>query len=392
MRADVPLDCRHAHPATPPRDGQKIEVGLLGATGAVGQHFVRLLAEHPWFRLTWLAASDRSAGRRYGELPWRLPTALPEEIAGLRVQALPATAAPELIFSALDASVAGDCEKELAASGHWVISNARSHRMDPCVPLVVPELNPEHLELVERQREEKGWRGALVTNPNCSTVFLAMALGALGRFGPRRVTVTTLQALSGAGYPGVASLDAAANVIPHIEGEEEKLERETQKILGRVEGGRIAPNPVAISAQTTRVPVVDGHTEAVSVELAERATREEILAAFREFCGEPQRLGLPSAPSQPIVTHDRADRPQPRLDVESHGGMAVHAGRVRECRVLGWKFVLLGHNMVRGAAGAALLNAELLVARGLLTSAEIFSAEARAARAFRQAGLAAAGV
>jgi len=354
--------------AVPLRGGQRIEVGLLGATGAVGQHFVRLLAEHPWFRLTWLGASERSAGRRYGDLPWRLAAPLPEEIARLAVETLRAGSGPELVFSALDAGVAGECEAEFAARGHWVVSNARNHRMEECVPLVIPEVNAEHLGLVERQREEKGWRGGLVTNPNCATVGLAMALGALRGFGPRRVVVTTFQALSGAGYPGVASLDAAANVIPYIPGEEEKLETETQKILGTIEGGGVRAHGVTISAQTTRVPVLDGHTEAVSVELEGAATREELLEAFAGFAGEPQALALPSAPRHPIVVHERADRPQPRLDVESHGGMAVHVGRVRPCPVLGWKFVLLSHNMVRGAAGAALLNAELLVARGLVES------------------------
>ena len=355
--------------ANAPPSGPRIEVGLLGATGAVGQHFVRLLAEHPWFRLTWLGASERSAGRRYGELPWRLAAPLPEEAAKLPVETPRAGSGPELVFSALDATVAGECEAEFAAQGHWVVSNARNHRMDPCVPLVIPEVNAEHLELAHRQRREKGWRGGLVTNPNCATVGLAMALGALRPFVPRRVVVTTFQALSGAGYPGVASLDAAANVIPFIQGEEEKLETETQKILGTLEGGAVRAHGVTISAQTTRVPVLDGHTEAVSVELSETPTREELLEAFARFSGEPQSLGLPSAPRRPIVVHERADRPQPRLDVESHGGMAVHVGRVRPCPVLGWKFVLLSHNMVRGAAGAALLNAELLVARGLVGTA-----------------------
>ncbi len=361
-------EANRARHAVPLPGRAKIEVGLLGATGAVGQQFVRLLTEHPWFRLTWLAASERSAGRRYGELPWRLAAPLPEEIAALPVHTLRAGSGPELVFSALDASVAGECEAEFAAHGHCVVSNARSHRMDPCVPLLIPEVNPEHLTLLPRQQEQKGWRGAVVTNPNCATVGLAMALAALRPFSPRRATVTTLQALSGAGYPGVASLDAAANVIPYIDGEEEKLETETQKILGTMEAGVVVPHPVAISAQTTRVPVLDGHTEAVSVELGKPATREELLAAFAQFSGEPQALALPSAPPQPIVTHERADRPQPRLDVESHGGMAVHVGRVRPCPVLGWKFILLSHNMVRGAAGAALLNAELLVARALLSS------------------------
>ena len=339
---------------------------MLGATGAVGQQFVRLLADHPWFRLTWVAASERSAGRRYGDLPWRLAAPLPDEFAALPVEALRAESGPELVFSALDASIAGEWEARFAAAGHCVVSNASNHRMEPCVPLVIPEVNPEHLALLARQREEKGWRGAVVTNPNCSTIFLAMALAALRPFGLRRATVTTLQALSGAGYPGVASLDAVGNVIPHIEGEEEKLERETQKILGSLDGSEIAPHGVVISAQTTRVPVLDGHTEAVSVELAEPATREDLLAAFAGFSGEPQELALPSAPAQPIVTHEGSDRPQPRLDVESHGGMAIHVGRLRTCPVLGWKFIVLGHNMIRGAAGAGLLNAELLVARALL--------------------------
>jgi aspartate-semialdehyde dehydrogenase len=347
---------------------RKIEVGLLGATGAVGQHFVRLLSAHPWFRLTWLAASERSAGKSYGELPWRSATPLPGDIAALPVHTLRAGSGPELIFSALDSAVAGECEAEFAAHGHCVVSNARSHRMDPCVPLLIPEVNPDHLGLLPRQREVKGWRGALVTNPNCASVGLAMALAALRPFSPRRATVTTLQALSGAGYPGVASLDATANVIPYINGEEEKIETETQKILGTLEAGGVRPYPMAISAQTTRVPVLDGHTEVVSVELGEPASREELLAAFAKFSGEPQALGLPSAPAHPIVVHERPDRPQPRVDVESHGGMALHVGRVRPCPVLGWKFIVLSHNMVRGAAGAALLNAELLVARRLLDS------------------------
>jgi aspartate-semialdehyde dehydrogenase len=346
----------------------KIEVGLLGATGTVGQQFVRLLTDHPWFRLNWVAASERSSGRRYGDLPWRLSAPLPDEVARLPIEPLRAGSGPELVFSALDASVAGECEAEFAARGHWVVSNARNHRMDPLVPLLIPEVNPEHLDLLGRQRAQKGWPGSLVTIPNCSTVFLAMALAALRTFSPRRVLVTTLQALSGAGYPGVASLDAMANVIPFIEGEEEKLERETQKILGTVGGGAVSPRSVAVSAQTTRVPVVDGHTEAISVELSGHVSREEILEAFRQFRGEPQTLSLPSAPQRPIVVHDAPDRPQPRLDAESHGGMAVHVGRLRPCPVLGWKFIALGHNTIRGAAGAGLLIAELLYARGLLDS------------------------
>jgi aspartate-semialdehyde dehydrogenase len=354
-------------------DGRKIEVGLLGATGAVGQQFVRLLTDHRWFRLTWLAASERSVGRRYGDLPWRLPGLLPAEIAELSIEALHPQHGPELVFSALDSAVAGECEAEFAAQGHTVVSNARNHRMDPLVPLLIPEVNPGHLDLLERQRVEKGWQGLLATIPNCSTVFLAMALAALRPFAPRRALVTTLQALSGAGYPGVASLDAMANVIPFIEGEEQKLETETQKILGTLDGGRVWPHPVAVSAQTTRVPVVEGHTECVSVELGGPASREDLLEAFRQFAGESQALGLPSAPERPIVVHNAADRPQPRLDAETYGGMAVHVGRLRPCPVLGWKFVVLGHNTVRGAAGAGILNAELLVATGRLASAAVLA-------------------
>jgi aspartate-semialdehyde dehydrogenase len=342
-----------------------IDVGILGATGTVGQQFVRLLERHPWFRLTWLAASERSAGQRYGDLPWRLPEPRPESAADRKVEPLTPGKGPALVFSALDASVAGDAEASFAGAGHSVVSNARNFRMDPLVPLLVPEINPHHLDLLPRQRVERNWRGAIVTNPNCSTVFLAMALAALRPFHPSRVVVTTMQALSGAGYPGVASLDAVGNVVPFIAGEEEKLESEPQKILGEICDDAIIPHPVRISAQTTRVPVIDGHTETVSVELGSEISRDEMLDALRGFSGEPQRLQLPSAPNQPVVYRKEHDHPQPRLDVNLGGGMAVQIGRLRPCPILGWKFVLLGHNTIRGAAGAAILNAELLVARGL---------------------------
>ncbi|MGH9817576.1 MAG: aspartate-semialdehyde dehydrogenase family protein [Candidatus Acidiferrales bacterium] len=368
-----------------------IEVGILGATGMVGQQFVALLGNHPWFRVTWLGASERSAGRRYGELPWRLPAPLADGIGSLPVETPAPGRGPRLVFSALDASVAGEAEAAFAAAGHVVVSNARNHRMDPLVPLLVPEINPEHLALIPQQRRQRGWSGAIVTNPNCSTVFLALALAALRDLEPERVLVTTMQALSGAGYPGVASLDALGNVIPYIAGEEEKIETETQKILGRLAASSagacpersprlspasaaaelqpsagIRPHPVRISAQANRVPVANGHTEAVSIEFREPRSREEILAAVRVFAGKPQSLDLPSAPAQPLVYLDGADRPQPRLDVERLGGMAVCAGRLRPCPVLGWKFVLLGHNTIRGAAGAAILNAELMAAEGWL--------------------------
>jgi aspartate-semialdehyde dehydrogenase len=344
----------------------RIEVGILGATGNVGQQFLTLLENHPWFRVAWLAASERWSGKRYGEVPWRLPTPCSAEVAKLPVEASKPGLGPRLVFSALDASIAGEVEADFALKGHWVVSNSRNHRMDPLVPLLVPEINPEHLGVIPHQQEAKRWNGAIVTNPNCSTVFLAMALAALRRFRPRRTLVTTLQALSGAGYPGVASLDATANVVPFIRGEEEKIESETNKILGRLAGQIVEPDSVVISAQTTRVPVIHGHTETVSVELGEPASRQDILTAFQEFTGEPQKLGLPSAPAQPIVYLEAADRPQPRLDVDNFAGMAVQVGRLRACPVLGHKFVLLGHNMIRGAAGGALLNAELMYASGLL--------------------------
>jgi aspartate-semialdehyde dehydrogenase len=343
-----------------------IEVGILGATGTVGQQFAALLAKHPWFRVTWLAASERSAGRSYSELPWRIPTSCPVEAAQLQINELKPGVGPKLVFSALDASVAGEVEEKFAAAGHWVITNARNHRLDPLVPLLIPEINPEHLGLVPHQQKFKRWSGAIVANPNCSTMFLSMALAALRPFRPRRVLVTTLQALSGAGYPGVASLDATANVIPMVGGEEEKLETETRKILGRFAHNSIELHPALISAHTTRVPVVHGHTETISVELEEPTSCEEILVAFKEFSGEPQRLKLPSAPTHPLVYLDAEDRPQPRLDVEKFGGMVVQVGRLRVCPVLSYKFVVLGHNTIRGAAGAALLNAELASALGVL--------------------------
>lgn len=345
---------------------RKIEVGILGATGTVGQQFAMLLAGHPWFELKWLAASERSAGKRYAESPWRLPTPLPDGFARLTIEKLKAGLGPKLVFSALDADVAGEAERDFAAAGHVVVSNAKNHRMDRLVPLLIPEVNADHLALIPLQQKKNGWRGAIVTNPNCSAVILALALAALRPFQLKSVLVTTLQALSGAGYPGVASLDATANVIPYIEGEEEKIEAETRKLLGRLTKGAVELHPAAISATTTRVPVVNGHTESVSVEMGKKTTREEILAAFKKFSGEPQKLGLPSAPAQPIVYLESRDRPQPRFDVEGSGGMIVQIGRLRYCHVLDYKFIALGHNTIRGAAGGAILNAEFLTAKKFL--------------------------
>ncbi len=345
----------------------RIEVGVLGATGMVGQQFINQLAGHPWFDLTWLAASERSSGKRYAEAaPWRLDTPIPEGIGGRAVEAATPGVGPRLVFSALDAGVAGDLERAFADAGHLVVSNARNHRMDPTVPLLVPEVNADHLALLRAQAKLRGGRGAIVTNPNCSTVVLTMALAPLRPFGLRSCLVTTMQAVSGAGYPGVASLDILGNVIPFISGEEEKIESETRKILGSVAGDAVELHPVAVSAHTNRVPVVDGHTETVAVALDKKTSLAELRAAFDGFTGAPQRLRLPSAPERPILYVDEPNRPQPRFDAGRGRGMTVSVGRLRPCPVLGWKFVALGHNTVRGAAGAAVLNAELMQAEGLL--------------------------
>jgi aspartate-semialdehyde dehydrogenase len=345
----------------------RVAVGVLGATGTVGQQFVRLLANHPWFEAAWLAGSERSEGKTYAEAAnWKLATPMPDAAAARVVQRPIPGNGPKLVFSALDANVAGDLEKAFADAGHIVVSNARNYRMDPLVPLLIPEINPDHLQLIARQRERYGWKGGIVTNSNCSTMFLAMALAPLRSFGLTRCNVVTLQAVSGAGYPGVPSLDILGNIIPFIGGEEEKLEIEPQKILGSLSGDRVTPHPVIVSAHTTRVPVVDGHSEMISVGFSATVAAADIRAAFDAFEGLPQQLGLPFAPARPLVYLEAENRPQPRLDVERENGMAVFLGRLRPCPVLQHKFVALGHNTVRGAAGAALLNAELMQAQGLL--------------------------
>jgi len=347
----------------------KIEVGVLGATGMVGQSFVKLLEGHPWFELTFAAASDRSAGRLYGEAAqWRLDGSMPERAAQLTVQECrPAKSAPRLVFSAMDAGVATAIERAFAEAGHVVVSNSRNHRMEPDVPLLVPEINPGHLAAAAAQAA-RGWKGFIVTNPNCSTVTLTMGLAPLRRFGIEQVIATTMQAISGAGYPGVASMDIVGNVIPFIGGEEPKIESETQKILGEVADGRFVPLPAAVSAHCNRVPVVDGHMVTVSVALKAPAGLDELIEAYETFRGEPQELMLPSAPAKPVLYLKEENRPQPRRDALRGGGMTVTVGRLRECPVLDWKFVCLGHNTIRGAAGAAILNAELMKAKGLLPS------------------------
>lgn len=344
-------------------------VGILGATGAVGQRMIQGLAAHPWFRIAELAASERSSGRTYRQAArWMQESAIPEDAAELEVKDATPNLDCDFVLSALDSSVAGPIEEEFARAGYPVISNSRNHRMDDDVPLVIPEVNPEHLNLLAHQKERRGYAsGYLVTNPNCSTVGLAMALKPLDdAFGVAEVFVVTMQALSGAGYPGVASLDAVENVIPYISGEEEKMQTEPLKILGRVKQNSIQFAEFKISAQCNRVPVIDGHLESVSVKLKKRASAADVSEALASFTGEPQKLGLPTAPAHPILVSSEADRPQPRRDRDAGRGMSVSVGRIRPCSLADFKFTVLVHNTIRGAAGAAILNAELLADRGLL--------------------------
>jgi aspartate-semialdehyde dehydrogenase len=346
---------------------ERIPVGVLGATGMVGQEFVSFLKDHPWFALTWLGASDRSAGKPYHEATsWRLGGETPSYVRNTIVSDSVPKDAPKLVFSAMDASVATEIEQAFAKAGHVIVSNSRNHRMDADVPLLVPEANAEHLGLIAAQKKVRGWSGTIVTNPNCSTVVLVMALAPLKQFGIKKVIVTTMQAISGAGYPGVASLDILGNVVPFIGGEEPKMESETQKILGTFAGEKIEPLAAKVSAACNRVPVVDGHTICVSVEFEKKPTEAEIIAALNAHRGVPQQKNLPSAPAQPVIYMEQENRPQPRRDVERENGMAVFVGRLRKCPVLNYKFVALGHNTVRGAAGAAVLNAELMKVQGLL--------------------------
>lgn len=345
----------------------RIRAGILGATGAVGQKFVELLRDHPWFEVTALAASERSAGRRYADaVRWIGDGRVPGAAAALEVRPAEPPLDCDFVFSGLDASVAGDVELAFARAGYPVISNARNHRMAPDVPLLIPEVNPDHVALVDRQRHGGGY---IVTNPNCSTVGLTMALAPLHRaFGVRSVLVTTFQALSGAGYPGVASLDAVANVVPYIGGEEDKVATEPRRLLGTLDSGGIVEADLAISAQCNRVPVVDGHLECVSVRFDRPPSDPGAVAdALRSFAPPADVAGLPSAPDHPVQVLDEPDAPQPRRHVMAGNGMTVSVGRIRPCEVLDVKFVLLVHNTIRGAAGGAILNAELLVRTGRLT-------------------------
>ncbi len=344
----------------------KLPVGILGATGIVGQRFVQMLEHHPWFEITWLAASDRSEGRPYAEAArWRLKTVIPARVGEMRVSSAQPDGAPTIIFAALDSAIAAELEPRFAEAGCAVITNSSALRMQADVPLVIPEVNGGHIKLLECQTWRRKSGGFVVTNPNCSAIGLVLALAPLQqRFGLKTVMAVTMQAVSGAGYPGVASLDILGNVIPYIAKEEEKMEEETLKLLGRLNGSKVEPAAFSMSAQCNRVAVEDGHTESVSVQLKEKAAAEEIISAWNDFRSEPQQLRLPSAPEQPVVYLGAPDRPQPRFDVDCGAGMITSVGRLRPCGVLDWKFTVLSHNTIRGAAGAALLNAELLKAQG----------------------------
>jgi aspartate-semialdehyde dehydrogenase len=334
----------------------------------VGQNFVRFLQGHPWFDLTWLGASERSTTKKYKDaMTWNLAGGVPSAVADLAVEECKPGNAPQLLFSAMDASVATEIERAFAAAGHTVVSNSRNHRMERDVPLLVPEINPDHLKLVPAQRA-RGWKGQIVTNPNCSTIGLTMGLGPLAQFGITKIIVTTMQAISGAGYPGVASMDIVGNVVPYIGMEEEKMEMETQKIMGAFAGDHIEPLAAKVSAHCNRVAVVDGHTETVSIEFSAKPTEADLRHAFAGFRGVPQQRDLPSAPPCPVIYMTEQNRPQPRKDVERERGMAAFVGRLRPCPVLDWKFVVLSHNTIRGAAGAAVLNAELMHSEGMLDS------------------------
>jgi aspartate-semialdehyde dehydrogenase len=364
MTATLPVET-----APDTRRTDRIPVAILGATGSVGQRFIQLLENHPWFRVHEVVASDRSAGKPYaGAADWRLETLIPEDIGNLTVKNLGAELESRLLFSGLDSSVAGEAEDDYANRGCAVISNSKNHRMGADVPLLIPEINAEHIDAIEQQRKRRGSRGYVVTNPNCSVMGLAIALAPLHRaFGVEAVHVTTMQAISGAGYAGVPSYAILDNVIPYIGGgEEDKIEAEPRKILGDWTNGRFTDAPMKISAQVNRVPTIDGHIMTISAKLREQQSLDDVRNALESFTGEPQRLGLPSAPKRPIHYIDAIDRPQPRLDRDRERGMAVSVGRLRPCSILDFRLVALVHNTIRGAAGAAVLNAELLESRGML--------------------------
>ena len=348
---------------------KKWRAGVLGATGIVGQRLVKLLAEHPWFELTEVAASERSSGKTYVEaVRWHLETPVPAGARDLLVKGVEPTLNCDFVFSALDSSVAGPVEDGFARTGYPVVSNSKNHRMDADVPLLIPEVNSSHLDAIPLQQKNRGYdTGFIVTNPNCSTAGLVLVLKPLAdAFGLERIFVVTLQAISGAGYPGVASIDIQGNVVPFISGEEEKMEAEPQKLLGKWDGRRFIEAGLGISAHCNRVPVLDGHLECVSLGLKKIASLGEVREALQTFEVDEELASLPTALRHPVVVVDEENRPQPRRDVDAGAGMAAVVGRIRECPLHDVKLTLLSHNLVRGAAGAALLNAELLAARGFL--------------------------
>jgi aspartate-semialdehyde dehydrogenase len=365
-----------------PNFAQKFCAGILGATGTVGQRLVQLLADHPWFELTAVAASERSSGKKYSEaVKWQLDTPIPAAAADLVVKDLDPRLDCDFVFSALDSSVAGPAEEEFARAGYPVVSNSRNHRMSLDVPLLIPEVNAAHLDAIPVQQKNRGYgSGFIVTNPNCSTAGLVLVLKPLAdAFGLEKMFVVTMQAVSGAGYPGVPSLDILGNVVPFISGEEEKMEEEPQKLLGRWDGSRFVEAGLGISAHCNRVPVENGHLECLSVSLKKIATLREVREALRNFAVSDELAALPTAVKNPVVVLDEENRPQPRRDVNAGNGMAAVVGRVRECPLLDVKLTLLSHNLLRGAAGAALLNAELLASRGFLTRSRVATPEPIAA-------------
>jgi aspartate-semialdehyde dehydrogenase len=359
-----------------PSDGKRIRnvkkkwrAGVLGATGIVGQRLVKLLSGHPWFELTEVAASERSSGRTYAEaVRWHLETPIPTAARDLVVKGVEPALNCDFVFSALDSSVAGPVEEDFARAGYPVVSNSKNHRMDADVPLLIPEVNASHLDAIPVQQKNRGYdTGLIVTNPNCSTAGLVLVLKPLAdAFGLERIFVVTLQAISGAGYPGVASMDIQGNVVPFISGEEEKMEAEPQKLLGKWDGTRFVEAGLGISAHCNRVPVLDGHLECVSLGLKKIASLSEVREALLTFEVDEELASLPTALRHPVIVVDEENRPQPRRDVEAGDGMAAVVGRIRECPLHDVKLTLLSHNLVRGAAGAALLNAELLAVRGFL--------------------------
>lgn len=350
----------------------RIPVAVLGATGMVGQRFIELLQGHPWFDLVALAASDKHGGRSYAEAtPWRLPNSeMPASVASLPVVACRPEALPgvKIVFSALPGEIAGEIELAFAQAGVAVFSNAKNYRMTSDVPLLIPEVNADHVAAIVQQRKERGWSGCIVTNANCSATPLVMALKPLQKaFGLNKAFITTMQAISGAGYPGVPSYDIIDNVIPYIGGEEEKLEIETLKMLGEWEEGRgFVYAPMAVSAHCNRVPTREGHLECASIELGREASPEEIIEAWESYVPEPQQLKLPSAPERALIYRPEQDRPQTLRDRDAGKGMTVTIGRLRRCPILSYKFVVLGHNTIRGAAGGSVLNAELCISKGLI--------------------------